>query len=840
MRAESRRFRPQANLIAQLHPASCRADLHGMVWTSRWPSEAPCRPVLETSWSNQRVISCRHPAAHVRYLAYLNFTQRQLQLQRQRPAAQPTAAHQSVLRVSSALADGCSMRATAQSLFEMAERAEDQKLPPQTVLAITRLTQAMLKAHAIDDEAQALFHEEANRVFDIETVLSMPVPRDSVSDAEIELQVLDGDMLVLGVFTLPMKEVLKEMSWSGPADGMASFKCEQMNRVGPLRQRHRVESLKVKTTVVLEGLRVTNPARSRSNLLAACELLPESRNKLFGEGVKAESPVPGIRVALAESSPKDDEVVMALVEQLWPTLDLAIKAMFEGQIMQTIKDSLPPALRNIKLHTFTLGSKPPKIGPIRVYPGPRGTGQLELRIGVLFQSEEISIQLGVFGGFAPVGVTGIHFQGELVVRLQPILDMVPVLGGIVMFFLDPPAVRLKFSGLAKAAEIVRVKGLVRTAINSAIADALVLPHVIALPLFFDEEVVDLKRLQSPTPRGVLRVTVQSAKGLRGMDWGPTKSTSDPYVVVMLGSDRLQTEVIKATCDPVWKKNNTRDFLVYDEVQKLLVEVYDYDFFTPDDVIGSVLPLKNVAEAVQLSEAGQAFPLKVTDMLGQLPELPSMAGEANGGELTMTCQWLQLMPGKVGNDGMVVLVEVDEVMLPEILGPGAALCAEIGGQRKTTPAAFPRGGSVAKAVEEEMERAAGRCKSLDLNATMAAEITSLPEEKVRTLYGESQVMSAVQKEESAKRVKKLATKTLHIESSLYLTLESKDPSTEIQLSLVDPKGKRLVGTSFTLKELTSQSGLKKRVRRMSSEEFARVKVEVDVTAVGMQYAEMVAP
>eukprot|EP00971_Amphidinium_carterae_P052669 1036733-Amphidinium_carterae.1 len=40
-------------------------------------------------------------------------------------------------------------------------------------------------------------------------------------------------------------------------------------------------------------------------------------------------------------------------------------------------------------------------------------------------------------------------QGELVVRLQPILDMVPVLGGIVMFFLDPPAVRLKFSGLAK-------------------------------------------------------------------------------------------------------------------------------------------------------------------------------------------------------------------------------------------------------------------------------------------------------------------------------------------------------------------------------------------------------
>eukprot|EP00971_Amphidinium_carterae_P232328 4610154-Amphidinium_carterae.1 len=35
-----------------------------------------------------------------------------------------------------------------------------------------------------------------------------------------------------------------------------------------------------------------------------------------------------------------------------------------------------------------------------------------------------------------------------------------------------------------------------------------------------------------------------------MDWGPTKSTSDPYVVVMLGSDRLQTEVIKATCDPV--------------------------------------------------------------------------------------------------------------------------------------------------------------------------------------------------------------------------------------------------------------------------------------------------
>eukprot|EP00971_Amphidinium_carterae_P232329 4610154-Amphidinium_carterae.2 len=50
---------------------------------------------------------------------------------------------------------------------------------------------------------------------------------------------------------------------------------------------------------------------------------------------------------------------------------------------------------------------------------------------------------------------------------------------------------------------------------------------------------------------------------------------------------------------VWKKNNTRDFLVYDEVQKLLVEVYDYDFFTPDDVAVSASGPKNCTTAPKL-------------------------------------------------------------------------------------------------------------------------------------------------------------------------------------------------------------------------------------------------
>jgi len=741
-----------------------------------------------------------------------------------------------------------SMRATATQLFEMAERAEGQKLPVTTVTGISRLSPDMIKEHNVDEEARALMEEEATRVFSLETVLSMPIPRDSVDFAEVELVVVDGDLETLGTFTVPVASVKKDLVWRGEEDGNASFTCTHKTRIGPVGRRKRRETLKVMTTISIEGLQINNPARSHSTVLVACE--PPPKPTVIGSGPQgmsfnADGLIPGLRQAIAESNPVDEELINTLLRQLWPTVDQAVRTMFETQILTAVKEALPSALRGIKVNSFSIGKVPPKIGPIKIFPGPRGTGQLELRIGVLFQSEDLSISLGLLGGFAPVGVSAVHFSGELVVRLQPILDQVPVLGGIVIFFLDPPALRLKFSGLAQAAEIVRIRGLVRTAINSAIADALVLPHVIAVPLVFDEEIVDLKKLQSPTPRGVLRVTVQRATNLKGQDWGPTKNTSDPYVIIMLGSDRLQTDVVKKTCDPVWKNscNNTRDFLVYDEAQKLLIEIYDYDTFTPDDVIGSVLPMRTVAEAVQLSEDDKPFPLKVTDALGQLPELPEGMGVPEGGNLYMLCQWMQLVPGKAGRDGLIILAEVDEVIIPQSLGSAAALCVEIAGQKKTTPAAYPPAGSVAKAVEEELERAVERCKAHDLDVTTAAEVTSLPEEKVRKIYGVKQAMSAAEKERSDKRVKRLATHTLHIESGLYITVPAdiiKDPSTEIQLSLVDPKGKRLVGTSLTLGDLMSQPGLKKAIRRMSSEEFSAVKVEVDVTAVGMQYAELVAP
>ncbi|OWM62640.1 protein C2-DOMAIN ABA-RELATED 5-like [Punica granatum] len=79
--------------------------------------------------------------------------------------------------------------------------------------------------------------------------------------------------------------------------------------------------------------------------------------------------------------------------------------------------------------------------------------------------------------------------------------------------------------------------------------------------------------------GLLRIRVKRGVNLAVRD----VRTSDPYLVVKLGKQKLKTRVIKKDVNPEWNENLTLS--IADPSVPITLTVYDHDTFTKDDKMG---------------------------------------------------------------------------------------------------------------------------------------------------------------------------------------------------------------------------------------------------------------
>ncbi|KAB2007112.1 hypothetical protein ES319_D10G004800v1 [Gossypium barbadense] len=94
--------------------------------------------------------------------------------------------------------------------------------------------------------------------------------------------------------------------------------------------------------------------------------------------------------------------------------------------------------------------------------------------------------------------------------------------------------------------------------------------------------------------GLLKVTVVKGTNLAIRDM----MTSDPYVVLTLGQQTIQTAVIPSNLNPVWDEDLMLS--VPNNYGPLKLEVYDHDMFSADDIMGEaqidIQPLISAAMA----------------------------------------------------------------------------------------------------------------------------------------------------------------------------------------------------------------------------------------------------
>ncbi|GLT57631.1 hypothetical protein SLA2020_305890 [Shorea laevis] len=98
--------------------------------------------------------------------------------------------------------------------------------------------------------------------------------------------------------------------------------------------------------------------------------------------------------------------------------------------------------------------------------------------------------------------------------------------------------------------------------------------------------------------GLLRIHVKKGVNLAVRD----VTSSDPYVVIRMGKQKLKTHVVKKNINPEWNEDLTLS--ISDPILPVKLEVYDKDTFSLDDKMGDAeFDIRPFLEAVKMHSVG---------------------------------------------------------------------------------------------------------------------------------------------------------------------------------------------------------------------------------------------
>ncbi|KAJ7970269.1 Protein C2-DOMAIN ABA-RELATED like [Quillaja saponaria] len=159
--------------------------------------------------------------------------------------------------------------------------------------------------------------------------------------------------------------------------------------------------------------------------------------------------------------------------------------------------------------------------------------------------------------------------------------------------------------------------------------------------------------------GLLRIRIKRGVNLAVRD----VRTSDPYVVVKMGKQKLKTRVVKKDVNPEWNEDLTLS--VTDPNLPVKLTVYDHDTFSMDDKMGDAeFEIKSYIEALKMNlenlPSGTVISRVQPSRKNCLAEESCITWESNKiiqdlvlrlrnvecGEVEVQLQWIEL-PGSKG-------------------------------------------------------------------------------------------------------------------------------------------------------------------------------------------------
>ncbi|XP_016838041.1 extended synaptotagmin-1 isoform X2 [Nasonia vitripennis] len=282
------------------------------------------------------------------------------------------------------------------------------------------------------------------------------------------------------------------------------------------------------------------------------------------------------------------EWLNGILYKVWPSVNHYARDLLKNTVQATISERLadyqkkiPGLGQEFKFERLVLGRIPPKINGVKVYDKHTSRNEVVFDMDIMYAGDcDITFSMGTF----KAGIKDFQMRGMLRVTLKPLIPIIPIAGGVQVFFLNCPIIDFNLVGVADILDLPGFSDVLRKIITEQIAAIAVLPNKFSMPLT-DE--VPAEVMKTPEPEGVLRIHVVQAKHLMKKDIGMLgKGKSDPYAVITVGAQEFKTKTIDNTVDPKW------DYwceCIMDEgsgpCSKVIAHLFDKDTTGPDDPLG---------------------------------------------------------------------------------------------------------------------------------------------------------------------------------------------------------------------------------------------------------------
>lgn len=270
-----------------------------------------------------------------------------------------------------------------------------------------------------------------------------------------------------------------------------------------------------------------------------------------------------------------------VIQQMWPYISKLVENILKHSVEPIINRNLPAKLTPFKFEKICLGDIPLRVGGVKTYTDTVKRDEVILDVDIALASDA---ELTVSVRNITAGVKDIMVQGSVRIVMRPLVNKMPIIGGLSIFFLNQPNIDFDLTDVAKVLDMPLLSTALRTIISDQIANLLVLPNKIPVRL-----IEDIRAAQIDTvidAEGVMCLTIIEAADLKRADIGVLKSgKSDPYCIAKVNGQVFVTNVIKNTLTPKWNKR----FEVIMESSKdegINFEVMDKDERGTDDELGS--------------------------------------------------------------------------------------------------------------------------------------------------------------------------------------------------------------------------------------------------------------
>ncbi|KAF8559381.1 tricalbin [Imleria badia] len=293
------------------------------------------------------------------------------------------------------------------------------------------------------------------------------------------------------------------------------------------------------------------------------------------------------------------------LDRFWLIYEPVLSASMVYSIDQVLTINTPAFLDSLRLTTFTLGTRAPRIQRVRTFPNteddivlmdweisftPNDLSDVTPRQAARKVNPKIVLSARIGKGLAsaamPILIEDISFSGLMRVKMKLVSNF-PHIQIVDLSFLGRPVldyVLKPVGGETFGFDIAHIPGLsefIREMIHASLGPMMYDPNVFTL---------NLEQLLSGIPLdaaiGVIQVTLHTARGLKSSKIGG--GSPDPFVGISINNrqELARTKYRHSTYNPTWME--TKFILVNSVQEQLVLSVFDYNERRKHTSLGAAL------------------------------------------------------------------------------------------------------------------------------------------------------------------------------------------------------------------------------------------------------------